>query len=53
MKDVFIFVSGFWISPAFAALYLGDLRLAAIGFFASFGLWMLGKQWMAVYERGD
>ena len=46
MKDVFIFVSGFWISPAFAALYLGEMRLAAICFFASFGLWMLGKQWI-------
>jgi hypothetical protein len=46
MKDIFVFASGFCVSPAVSALYLGEMRLAAICFFASFGLWMLGKQWI-------
>jgi hypothetical protein len=53
MKDIIVFVSGFIASFAGLALMVGD-TLWAVGFaLISLSFWMLGKQWMAVYERGD
>jgi hypothetical protein len=53
MKDIIVFVSGFIASSAVLALMVGDTLWAVFFTLISLTFWMLGKQWMAVYERGD